>query len=349
MSRDTKPFVRVHGTTYEIVFHDALGQVSCSRHDLARADVDALIDELVEALREPGERPHLDKHGRWQSDKFKRCPPDLVPLSVNDPTAQDLLLVYAMRRRPKDADFSADLESRLARVGFKRPLAALTRDDLGRVVREAWVAWAKTDPRSVYKPHWLLGYDALDGADREADRCIGEAVERGASVVIAALHNELIKASDAVIKEQKRAEAAEAERDTLAQRFENEVRHSAQRHNAAVAAEGVLVELLRSFGPLNKWGEAQPLDEVNVRQMRDDVVEALGPEVVARVAAEEEWPTYGEAKAVADAAAPTVPVCDACKGRRRVIASIDQKGWVTYVPCPNGCPYPDDAPDGGTP
>lgn len=38
---------------------------------------------------------HIDAEGKFQSDKYPTCPPDKVPLSVNDPTAQDLLWEYA--------------------------------------------------------------------------------------------------------------------------------------------------------------------------------------------------------------------------------------------------------------
>jgi hypothetical protein len=51
---------------------------------------------------------------------------------------------------------------------------AIERDDLGRIVREAWVKWARTQPEA--KPSWLIPYDGLPEADREADRQIGEAV-----------------------------------------------------------------------------------------------------------------------------------------------------------------------------
>lgn len=49
------------------------------------------------------------------------------------------------------------------------------REMLGRIVREAWVSWARTQPYP--KPSWLAPYDDLDGPDKEADRQIGEAVE----------------------------------------------------------------------------------------------------------------------------------------------------------------------------
>ena len=48
------------------------------------------------------------------------------------------------------------------------------RDTLGRVVRDAWIAWART--QSDPKPSWLVPYDKLSEDDKEADRQIAETV-----------------------------------------------------------------------------------------------------------------------------------------------------------------------------
>jgi len=64
--------------------------------------------------------PHL-VDGEFQSDKYPTTPRGKVPLSVKDPTAQDLLWCYAQRRRPVDAEFAADLEIALRRAGFVPP------------------------------------------------------------------------------------------------------------------------------------------------------------------------------------------------------------------------------------
>ena len=48
------------------------------------------------------------------------------------------------------------------------------REPLGRIVREAWVAWAKEQPDP--KPSWLVGWDELDSGQREVDMRIGHAV-----------------------------------------------------------------------------------------------------------------------------------------------------------------------------
>lgn len=55
----------------------------------------------------------------FQSDKYPSCPRGKVPLSVGDPTAQDLLWIYAQRRRSVDAEFSEDLETCLRAKGFR--------------------------------------------------------------------------------------------------------------------------------------------------------------------------------------------------------------------------------------
>lgn len=46
------------------------------------------------------------------------------------------------------------------------------RDALGRAVRSAWVKWARTQPDP--KPSWLVPWEDLPEADREADRVIAE-------------------------------------------------------------------------------------------------------------------------------------------------------------------------------
>lgn len=57
----------------------------------------------------------------------------------------------------------------------------MTRDELGRVAREAWIAWAHEQLNP--KESWLAPWEELPEVDREADRRIGEAVR---AAVIAA-------------------------------------------------------------------------------------------------------------------------------------------------------------------
>lgn len=56
--------------------------------------------------------------GEFQSDKYPTTPRGKVPLSVKDPTAQDLLWKYAQRRRLVDAEFADDLETALLKAGY---------------------------------------------------------------------------------------------------------------------------------------------------------------------------------------------------------------------------------------
>lgn len=51
----------------------------------------------------------------------------------------------------------------------------VSRETLGRVVRDAWIAWAEEQPNA--KPSWLVPWDLLAEPDKEADRRIGQAVK----------------------------------------------------------------------------------------------------------------------------------------------------------------------------
>lgn len=54
----------------------------------------------------------------------------------------------------------------------------MTREELGRQVRQVWVTWAReqTDP----KPSWLMPWEDLDDGQREVDMRIGEALVKAA-------------------------------------------------------------------------------------------------------------------------------------------------------------------------
>ncbi len=75
--------------------------------------------------------------GEFQSDKYPTCPRGKVPLSVKDPTAQDLLWTYAQRRRAVDAEFADDLEACLRAAGYPGDELAAEREEtqelLGRI------------------------------------------------------------------------------------------------------------------------------------------------------------------------------------------------------------------------
>jgi transcriptional regulator with XRE-family HTH domain len=62
-----------------------------------------------------------------------------------------------------------------AQTNGARPLPC-TRDVLGRLVRAAWVRWARQQQEP--KAEWLLSYDEIGEDQREVDCQIGEAVAR---------------------------------------------------------------------------------------------------------------------------------------------------------------------------
>jgi hypothetical protein len=80
-------------------------------------------------------RPHINADGKFQSDKYPTCPPGLVPLSTKDPAAQPLLWEYAQQHRSVDADFSADLETRLRACGFEPGPDTWQAEELTRIAQ----------------------------------------------------------------------------------------------------------------------------------------------------------------------------------------------------------------------
>ena len=68
---------------------------------------------------------------------------------------------------------SYDLQRENERLKAERA-SSLDRDFLGSVVRKAWTEWAKEQDHA--KSSWLLSWEELPESDKEADRCIGEAV-----------------------------------------------------------------------------------------------------------------------------------------------------------------------------
>jgi hypothetical protein len=105
--------------------------------------------------------------GEFQSDKYPTCPRGKVPLSVKDPTAQDLLWEYAQRRSKVDAEFSSNLEAALRSEGYDP---------------KAW----KHAGRPLADETVVMARRYLDNANREAARM-------AAGVVL--MHEELGKLS----------------------------------------------------------------------------------------------------------------------------------------------------------
>jgi len=70
------------------------------------------------------------------------------------------------------------------------------RNDLGRNVRDVWVAWASRQLNP--KPSWLVQWDGLDESDREVDRQIGEALYARGAADIAARDSEIAELTQQV-------------------------------------------------------------------------------------------------------------------------------------------------------
>lgn len=94
------------------------------------------------------------------------------------------------------------------------------RDELGRMVREAWVRWAETQPNP--KPTWLVPYEALSEPDKEADRQIGEAIARWTMIGCAARHSigapteDVVEAARALSWSYPSGDNSKADREQLA-------------------------------------------------------------------------------------------------------------------------------------
>lgn len=63
--------------------------------------------------------PHFNARGEFQSDKYPTALADTVPLALHDRMAQDLLYIYAQRRKSKDFAFSVAVMERLLDFGYK--------------------------------------------------------------------------------------------------------------------------------------------------------------------------------------------------------------------------------------
>lgn len=121
----------------------------------------AMLATLPIPAHEEGEtpdvgHPHLIA-GEFQSDKYPTTPRGKVPLSVKDPTAQDLLWTYAQRRRAVDAEFAADLEIALKAKGYTPPAPA---------VESGEITW-KMEGKTLWLSHANGGNHSAEGFERE--------------------------------------------------------------------------------------------------------------------------------------------------------------------------------------
>lgn len=97
-----------------------------------------------------------DHHGEWVGHPESDCLENIVQIF-------DERDVERWNRRDP---------SELAEAEAKERALSLDREWLGKLVRLAWVQWAKTQPDA--KPSWLLPWEELAERDKEDDRQIGE-------------------------------------------------------------------------------------------------------------------------------------------------------------------------------
>jgi hypothetical protein len=102
----------------------------------------------------------------FQSDKYPTCPRGKVPLSVEDPTAQDLLWVYAQRRRRVDAKFSEDLETCLRAKGFVPDPSTTVTPIIGPAPMEDPVPTQSADTEHL---HAIIGAAAMEELPADVD------------------------------------------------------------------------------------------------------------------------------------------------------------------------------------
>lgn len=72
---------------------------------------------------------------------------------------------------PNDVNGGKIVPKRRVKLPTQEDRIARERDRLGRLVRELWINWAANQPSP--KQSWLVEYDELSEADKEADRVIG--------------------------------------------------------------------------------------------------------------------------------------------------------------------------------
>jgi hypothetical protein len=121
---------------------------------------------------------HLTDEGEFKSDKYEWCPPGFVALKLTDKDAQPFLFGYAQVHRPRDRDFSDDLETALRTKGFV-PLDEVYLRDL-KHAKQAWVEifakrleWLISSEGAQRAPEQLVAY-----AERLTDLCIDRILVR---------------------------------------------------------------------------------------------------------------------------------------------------------------------------
>ena len=97
---------------YEIV--DEFHRLRSGPHSCCVAE--SLCAELNSKPNQRGK--HINAHNHFQSVHHPDCPAGYVPLSTQDPLAQDLLYGYALRKLVIDPEFAEDLIFALQAAGY---------------------------------------------------------------------------------------------------------------------------------------------------------------------------------------------------------------------------------------
>lgn len=163
---------------------DLRADLACERYD--RQTYERLAREAqakLEELRSEAASPHDEGHphligGEFQSDKYPTCPRGKVPLSVKDPTAQDLLWTYAQRRRSVDAEFATDLEKALRAKGYEpRSAEALPKCDQCNSLGYVLLGYNNNTGQQYRCDHWGRPCPVLQR--RERDQTIPDSPDSG--------------------------------------------------------------------------------------------------------------------------------------------------------------------------
>lgn len=143
----------------------------------------------------------------------------------------------------------------LGRAQPAAPSLPVDRDTLGRMVREAWVRWALTQPNP--KPSWLLPYSELSETDKEADRQIGEAIAKWTLI-----HSEASRFSPAAPQEAEAVRIGDAVLDWM---VKYDLLDGGNEYSAAD-----VIAVLNDLTPSNR-SPAQAVTEALLRDVREDL------------------------------------------------------------------------------
>jgi hypothetical protein len=150
---------------FEQAFIDALYDAGWSApHDAQHRKILDVYERFVRSLGQENERLKADLR-RWANEIVELGEMLEAGLADSKDFAEQAEEMHRLRDQLAQASAEVD------RLKAER-LLSVDREWLGKLVRLAWVKWAKeqTDP----KPDWLVPWEELEERYREVDRRIGE-------------------------------------------------------------------------------------------------------------------------------------------------------------------------------